>query len=33
MNWPDASPWRLRQQREEYLLSRVSDEGDATSTV
>jgi glycosyltransferase involved in cell wall biosynthesis len=33
MNWPDASPWRLRQQRKEYLLSRGSDEGDATSTV
>jgi glycosyltransferase involved in cell wall biosynthesis len=33
MNWPDASPWRLREEREKYLLARNSGEGDATSTV
>lgn len=31
MNWPEASPWRIRQRRERYLAERR--EGDATSTV
>jgi glycosyltransferase involved in cell wall biosynthesis len=36
LNWPEASPWRIRDKRERYLRhlrDRRSGEGDATSTV
>ena len=33
LNWPDASPWRIRAAREEYRSEHPLDEGDAPSTV
>ncbi|QDZ13475.1 glycosyltransferase family 2 protein [Humibacter ginsenosidimutans] len=33
LNWPQASPWRIRDERERYLRERHADDGNATSTV
>ncbi|MGA0568706.1 glycosyltransferase family A protein [Rathayibacter sp. KR2-224] len=33
VNWPDASPWRIRQEREKYRLERQAGESDAASPV
>lgn len=33
MNWPGASPWRIREERERRLMEHGGEEDDATSTV
>ena len=33
LNWPEASPWRIREARREYLAEHPSGDGDARSAV
>lgn len=33
LNWPEASPWRIREERERYAQTHRGEDGDATSPV